>query len=120
MLRSDDYKPLVFANVGLLNVLKGIPGLESEEIFRILNAVDNEAREVESDFDPELEQQLDMDGPARRTLTTIQTTQQLPFIEKEQVDVSALQEENVNLTNNLQILKERHEEAQQKITALQS
>ena len=63
MLRSDDYKPLIFANVGLLNVLKGIPGLKSEEIFRILNSVDNEAREVDSDsgfevldFDPELEQ----------------------------------------------------------------
>ena len=55
MLRSSDYKPLVFTNISLLNVLKGISGLRSEEIFRILNAVDNEAREVESDFDPELD-----------------------------------------------------------------
>ena len=109
MLRSDDYKPLVFANVGLLNVLKGIPGLKCEEIFRILNSVDNEAREIDSD--PELERQFEEGNSlARRTMTTINGMQQLN-IEKEQIDVSVLQEENVNLTNNLQIQKERHEEA---------
>ena len=54
MLRSDDTKPLVFANLGLLNVLKGIPSLKSGEILRILNAVDDEAREVESYSDQTL------------------------------------------------------------------
>ena len=62
MLHSDYYKPLVFANVGLLKVLKGIPSLKSGEIIQILNAVDNETKDVESEFDPELEQHLNEDG----------------------------------------------------------
>ena len=109
MLRFDDFKTRVFANVGLLKVLKGIPGLKSQEINRILNSVDNEERNDDSDSDflvdpdTELDQIFGKDNPARRTMTKIKNLHHS--------DMKVLQEEKTNLTNNLQILKERYEEA---------
>lgn len=61
MVQNEEQKSLVFTNVGLLHVLRGIPDLSGNNIFKILKAVDSEAIEVTNDLDEELEEALNAD-----------------------------------------------------------